>query len=197
MRIVLFSRTFRLSRIVQHKHTCAYKNERDQKIYKHNRAFLGKHQLGENNSENRGHKAENRHLGNRVVLKKNAPERICDGGKEGEVYEDRDAFRRYVIYLASRYKSYYHHNRAAEDKLISADNDGIFILGEDLNKHRGDRQGHCREKNEAVARKVHFEIKSVKIYRDNSRKSDYAGNNLFGGKLLLLEKKAGEEDCEE
>ena len=183
--------------VVKHKDAEADENEGDKEVNELYRALLGEHKLGKENAEDGSHKAEDSNLGYGVELKEHTPECVCDSGKEGEVNENCRTLEVEVVNLATCEKSNDNHHRAAEHKLIAADNDGVFRLGEYLNKHGGECKRHCREENECVTGKVHAEIKSVKVNCNNARKAYYARNDLLYGELLLLEDKAGDKDSEE
>ena len=183
--------------VIEDNDTCAYQNKGDEQVDERNISVFLKHDIGENNAENGSHKAEHSYLGNGVVLQQYSPESIGDSGEECQI--DENAQSRHIVDtdISAEQQTDNYHNRAAEDKLIAAEDNRVLIFGIALHQNRGSGIRNSGEQHEAVAVEIHIEVKSVEINNDDSRKTKDAGNYLFEGEALLLKDKAGDEDSEE
>lgn len=125
---------FRL--IIKQQDAAADEDEGDDEVDGVDSAGFGQEDKREDSTEDGGREGEDRHAGNRIILQQHAPQRVRNRREKGEVDEYNDTRRVRQIYLAAKERADSYHKRAAEDKLISANDHGILILGKSLHKHR-------------------------------------------------------------
>ena len=192
----IFSLPF-LPRIVKKEDSRGNEDEGYRDIYRRGSARAGEKKNREDRAEDGGRKREDADARHGVELKKKSPKGVGDSRKECEVDKERDPSAARERDLTAERKAENYHKRTANDKLISAYNDGVLVLREALHKHRGECVGHGGEDNEAVTEEIHSKGKTREVYLDNSRKAKDAGKYLLCGKLLLLKNKACDKHAEE
>lgn len=131
------------------------------------------------------------------MLKKEPPDGVGNGGERGKVDEDcRGGEVGNNDPSTEDYANKYHKS-AADNELIARDEYGLLVFGEALHKNRREGKGDGGEDNEAVARQVKGELKTVEVDDNDARKAEHAGNYLSGGQLLLPENQACDKHAEE
>lgn len=101
------------------------------------------------------------------------------------------------MYMSAEQQAGCYHHAAAQNKLVSAQNHGVFVFGVTLYQNRGNSIRDGSKHYKAVAVKIHVEVKSIEINYYDSGKSKYTGDDFSWGERLLLEYKAGNDYNEE
>ena len=131
------------------------------------------------------------------MLKEKSPDGVGDSGEGGEIDEDACGAEIGNYHLAAEDYAHKDHKYSADDELISADEDGLLVFGEELHENRGECKRDGGEDNEAVAEEVECQFKAVKVNDNDACKAEYASDDLSCRKLLLPENKASDKHAEE